>query len=339
MNFTHANEFSSELKTEWKFLLNNGITHVPFLRFDYLQNWWQTRGGGEWPQESILVIIQAREGNRLVGIAPCFIAPRDGKNSLLLLGSIEISDFLDFLVLPADVKPFIRGLLRYIQTTLAPQYHIENIEFMNFLEHSPNLEALRTACEETGLPCSIAPIQKSPYIPLSGDYEEYLARLDKKQRHEIRRKMRRILEIPETADWYIASNPAAIESEIQDFMRLMAFDEQKRTFLTAPMKEQMRLTMLDAFNHHYLQLAFLTIGGKKAAAYLNFDYNNRIWVYNSGIDPQFYEHSPGWVLLTHLIKWAVENGRFEFDFMRGNEDYKYKFGSEDRSVMQVSIKI
>jgi CelD/BcsL family acetyltransferase involved in cellulose biosynthesis len=88
-----------------------------------------------------------------------------------------------------------------------------------------------------------------------------------------------------------------------------------------------------------LQLAFLTVGEVKAAAYLNFDFLNRIWVYNSGIDPRFSEHSPGWVLLGYLLKWANENNRFEFDFMRGNEDYKYRFGAIDRTVVRVHITL
>jgi CelD/BcsL family acetyltransferase involved in cellulose biosynthesis len=61
-------------------------------------------------------------------------------------------------------------------------------------------------------------------------------------------------------------------------------------------------------------------------------------VYNSGIDRRYMEYSPGWVLLGYLLKWANENGRETFDFMRGNEDYKYKFGALDRFVMRASLE-
>jgi CelD/BcsL family acetyltransferase involved in cellulose biosynthesis len=335
MNFSYLNEFPEDLKTEWNALVGSGIAHVPFLRYEYLKTWWQTRGGGEWPQESALIIVLAHEEDRLVGIAPCFVANK----KLMLLGSIEISDYLDLLVDHRHVDEFAAGLLTYIRSDLAPIFGINHVEFDNIFDNSPSLDALRLACQRHGLTCCVKPISQCPHIPLSGDYEEYLAGLDKKQRHEMRRKQRRILELPDGSDWYIASDPATIESEIAEFLRLMACDEYKRKFLTEPMKQQMRLSMLDAFNHKSLQLAFLTIGGKKAAAYLNFDFNNRIWVYNSGIDPQFFEHSPGWLLLIHLIKWSIENGRFEFDFMRGNEDYKYKFGAVDRTVIQISFDI
>jgi CelD/BcsL family acetyltransferase involved in cellulose biosynthesis len=70
---------------------------------------------------------------------------------------------------------------------------------------------------------------------------------------------------------------------------------------------------------------------------LNFDYENRIWVYNSGLDFSFRELSPGWVLLGYLLQWANEHGRSEFDFMRGDEDYKYKFGGIKRDVMRARV--
>jgi CelD/BcsL family acetyltransferase involved in cellulose biosynthesis len=49
------------------------------------------------------------------------------------------------------------------------------------------------------------------------------------------------------------------------------------------------------------------------------------------------ELSPGWVLLAHVIQWCCENGRDEFDFMRGDEDYKYRFGGVNKYVMRVRI--
>ena len=51
----------------------------------------------------------------------------------------------------------------------------------------------------------------------------------------------------------------------------------------------------------------------------------------------FMELSPGWVLLGYLLQWANEHKRAEFDFMRGDEDYKYKFGGQNRHVMRAKV--
>jgi CelD/BcsL family acetyltransferase involved in cellulose biosynthesis len=92
-----------------------------------------------------------------------------------------------------------------------------------------------------------------------------------------------------------------------------------------------------AHDQGYLWLAFLEVDGVKAAASLNFDYKNKFWGYNSGVSREHMELSPGWVLMGHVIQWCCENGRSEFDFMRGDEDYKYRFGGVNRFVMRARV--
>jgi CelD/BcsL family acetyltransferase involved in cellulose biosynthesis len=119
---------------------------------------------------------------------------------------------------------------------------------------------------------------------------------------------------------------------------LMAQDPEKERFLTPVMRQQFQTSMQAAFHAGWLQLAFLEADGQKAAGYLNFDYAGHIWVYNSGLNFSFRELSPGWVLLGNLLQWAIENKRQSFDFMRGDEDYKYRFGGVTRHVVRAQVK-
>ncbi|OGO40834.1 MAG: hypothetical protein A2Z03_11595 [Chloroflexi bacterium RBG_16_56_8] len=134
--------------------------------------------------------------------------------------------------------------------------------------------------------------------------------------------------------WCI-SDGAHLDSEIEALFTLMEEDPNKSGFLTARMRSQMRSIVHAAHTGGWLWLAFLEIGGQKAAAALNFDYNGRLWGYNSGVGRAFMDLSPGWVLLGYTLKWAAEHGRTEFDFMRGDEQYKYRFGAINRYVMRV----
>jgi CelD/BcsL family acetyltransferase involved in cellulose biosynthesis len=138
--------------------------------------------------------------------------------------------------------------------------------------------------------------------------------------------------------WYIVQDGSGLDQEIDDFLRLMGQEPAKQAFLTDVMRTQMRAAVQAAFQAGWLQLAFLEIEGEKAAGYLNFDYDNHIWLYNSGWDPRFNNYSPGWVLLGYLLQWANEHGRASFDFMRGDEEYKYRFGGIDRYVTRVRIE-
>ena len=320
---------------EWNTLVAQSVNNVPFLRWEYLRTWWETRGGGEWPQ-SELTLVTARQEGHLTGIAPLFSTRnRDGLPSLMLLGSIEISDYLDLIVRPADLPEFLPGLLDFLASSPeVPAWQV--LDWHNISEASPMLPALKAAAEASGWNFSQERIYHAPAIPLPGNFELYLSGIDKKQRHEIRRKMRRAAEAGGVR-WYIVDDPEKLDAEVDAFMALMADDSAKAAFLTEAMRRQMHLSCRAAFENDWLQLAFMEVDGQKAAGYLNFDYMNRIWVYNSGIDRRFLELSPGWVLLGHLLQWANENGRSEFDFMRGEEEYKYRFGAVDRFLVRVRL--
>lgn len=323
------------LKDEWNDLLAESITHVPFLRHEFLQDWWKTLGGGEWPQGE-LAIITAHEADRLIGIAPLFRTQnRDGQSVLMFIGSFEIVDYLDFIVRENDLDEFLTGLFTFLQSDQAPSFDV--LDLYNILNVSPSLAAVEK--HTAGLPWRMEKetLQPARYIPIPGDWETYLAGIDKKQRHEIRRKMRRAEESGYQTDLYFTTDPERVENDIRCFLRLMAQDPEKEKFLTPLMREQMASTIRCAFENDCLQLAFLEIGGERASAYLSFKYLNKLWVYNSGVNRQLVEYSPGWVLLGYLLKWCNDNGIAEFDFLRGEEEYKTRFGGADRFVNRVKL--
>jgi CelD/BcsL family acetyltransferase involved in cellulose biosynthesis len=325
------------IASEWNDLLACSASAVPFLRPEYLIGWWKTLGGGEWQSGELFVVTARREDGSLAGVAPLFFTRnREGLPALLLLGSIEISDYLDLVACPDDLQPFIDGLLAFLDSPQAPAWQV--LDFYNLLESSPTLPRLQAAAERCGWAYSQENLQHCPYIPLPGDWETYLAGIDKKQRHEIRRKMRRAEENPVPLRWYIVDEQADLDAEIDGFLSLMAQDPEKERFLTPLMRQQIRQSVHAAQQGGWLQLAFLEVGGEKAAGYLNFDTGGHILVYNSGLNFAFRELSPGWVLLGYLLKWANENGRLAFDFMRGDEEYKYRFGALDRFVVRAVIK-
>lgn len=323
-----------KLAPAWNDLLAESIANLPFLRHEYLLAWWDSLGGGEW-ETGELAIITAHRDEELVGIAPLFLSTHEDVSSLLFLGSIEISDFLDFIVHENDLADFLKGLLDFLDSHATLSWSA--LDLQNLVEESPSLNLLQTESTSRGWDFAQSTLQPAPYVKLPGDFDEYLAGIKKKQRHEIRRKMRRAAADEREVTWYIVDDKEKLDKNIEACCQLMAQDPEKQAFLTTIMKSQMKATIHAAFDAGWLQLAFLEVDGEKAAGYLNFDFGNRIWVYNSGLDMKFRDLSPGWVLLGYLLQWANENGRAEFDFMRGNEPYKYRFGGVDRFVMRAKI--
>lgn len=326
-----------DMSAEWNGLLINSAIHVPFLRHEYMVTWWKTLGGGEWEHGDLYIIIYSSDDGKIIAIAPFFYTKNlEGENALMLIGSLEISDYLDFICPQEYLPEFIEAILDHLGNQNTPNWEV--LDLYNLPEESPTLSALSQAVRKRGWDFHQERIHPAPSLELPGQWEDYLAGIQKKQRHEIRRKIRRAENYFLPVRWYIVDDEANLDAEIEDFLNLMALDPQKNAFLTDPMRIQMRTASQAAFKSGWLQLAFLEVGSEKAAGYLNFDYLNRLWIYNSGIDFRFNTLSPGWVLLAHLIQWGIENGRETLDFMRGNEDYKYRFGGVDRFVVRVQIR-
>ncbi len=333
MNFIFHKDFSEITPESWNSLVEQSIVDTPFSRYEYLSQWWKTLGGGEW-QHAELILVSATENDQLIGIAPLFIADYDGQRALMLVGSIEISDYLDLIVHERDVPRFVSGLFDFLSSF---DDRWSALDWYNLPDASPTLAALKAEAEKRGWTHHEEVYRPTPRIPLNGSFEDYLSRIDKKQRHEIRRKMRRAAESDKTVRFYIVNGTEDIDSEIEAFFNLMIQSPEKEQFLHPAMREQLTATFQNAHTHGYLWLAFLEIEGATTAASLNFDYKNKLWGYNSGVSSEHRELSPGWVLLAHTIHWCCENGRYEFDFMRGDEEYKYRFGGVNQYVMRVKI--
>ncbi|MCZ2128101.1 MAG: GNAT family N-acetyltransferase [Anaerolineales bacterium] len=334
MDYTLLENFSQIQADEWNALLKESVSDTPFLRYEYQKIWWEHRGGGEW-QDARLRLVVAREGENLVGVAPLFVAEHEGQPALLLNGSIEISDYLDVIVREKDHAQFIGGLLDFLAAS--PADVGSRLDWYNLPDDSPTLAALKIEGEKRGWTHSEEIYQPTPRIALNGSFDDYLAKIDKKQRHEIRRKMRRAAESDLGVRFVVADSSSDFEAQLNDFFELMKQDPQKENFLHPAMREQMAAFLRSAHEGGYLWLAFLEVGGKKTAAALNFDYNGKFWGYNSGVSREYMELSPGWVLTAQVIQWCCENGRYEFDFMRGDEEYKYRFGGVNRYVMRVRL--
>ena len=105
MEITLSTEFSASMEQAWNDLLDRSNPQVPFLRFEYLQAWWQHRGGGEWPQDAQLAILLGHKNGVLAGIAPCFIAEHEGEIILIELECMAACDDVPAVMLDYDYHP------------------------------------------------------------------------------------------------------------------------------------------------------------------------------------------------------------------------------------------
>lgn len=334
LSFDHHPSALEALAGEWNALLDRSATRVPFLRHEVQSLWWSTLGGGEWPSGELWLGAARDERGTLQGLCPLFLPGGPNADGRLhLVGSFEISDYLDLIAPPDRVRELCAALLSALDAELS----VAGLDLYNLPEASPTLTALEAVASERGWQMARQRLQPCPVVSLEGGWEAYLSRLDTKQRHELRRKMRRADESEPGVRLRLVSTQDDVQAQAEAFLQLMALDPTKGSFLTAAMRAHFLGLTQAAFDCGCLHLAFLDVGAEPAAAYWSFDYGDRIWVYNSGLNPAYASASPGWVLLGRLIQWAIEHGRAEIDFLRGDEDYKFRLGGVERSIYRLTL--
>jgi CelD/BcsL family acetyltransferase involved in cellulose biosynthesis len=92
-----------------------------------------------------------------------------------------------------------------------------------------------------------------------------------------------------------------------------------------------------ALERGWLRLWVLEIAGGPAAVWYGLRFQGAESYYQAGRDPQWQQYSLGLVLLVHTIRSAVEDGMREYRFLRGDEDYKYKFTSDDPGLETLAV--
>jgi CelD/BcsL family acetyltransferase involved in cellulose biosynthesis len=320
------------LAGEWNDLLKRSTFDTLFLTWEWQRTWWEHLGEGD-----LLLITLHDDQGHLIGIAPLYrtVSAR-GERKLNIVGCVDVSDYLDIIVAQGREKEVYSALLNYLDSAEVARW--DAAELCNVPEISPAHQALAEMAVERGYEFRTLIEDVCPVIDLPATWDEYLASLDKKQRHEIRRKMRRI-EREANVHWYIVDQDRNLSEEIEAFIELhQKSSADKDDFMDERMKGFFRAVAHVLHPPGWLQLAFIEVDGKQAASMLNFDYEDAILVYNSGYDPQRHAHlSPGIVLLAYCIQHAIELGRARFDFLRGDEPYKYRFGAKETKVYRLVI--
>jgi len=352
--YTDPQAFHS-LRAEWADLLARSFCDTLFLRPEWGAAWWQVFGC-----EGGLRLLAVRGGDgRLVGLAPLFLAelaadasqplpdlsferPRPNPTAtlhpaLLLVGGTEVSDYTD-LIVDREQAPAVYDTLFAALMEQVPGW--EWLDLHNLPEASPTVERMRGLAASRGLRAEVGREEVCPFIALPATWEEYLASLNKKQRHELRRKMRNIEQAGHVRLLEV-TGPEGLDEHLETFMALHeASTPDKASFMQDPrMRRFFRLIATMAMEHGWLDLSFLAIDGRPAAGIFCFHYGDTMLVYNSGCDPQAWPGlSPGIALIGHCIRKAIATGRREFDFLQGSEPYKYDLGGRDRAVHRLLIR-
>ena len=309
----------------------DGLVAATGLRSPFLSWTWQREWARVFAADRRLEIRCVEDGSGgLVAVLPLYEA---APGAMQILGGADVSDYLDLIAVQGHEEEAWMALLQS-RTAERVEWELHAVPAA-----STTVTALPQLAPAYGLAASVAVEERCPVRALPSSWETYLASLSGKHRHELMRKMRRLERDAPDARVSCASAPAEIEARFGEFLHLHRRSlAGKARFMDDRMERFFRRALIAFAERGASRLWFLDTSSGPIATFVTIEWDGTVGLYNSGFDPERAALSPGVVLLVHLVRDAIARGRRTFDFLRGEERYKYEFEPIANAVCAVRIR-
>lgn len=313
------------LAEEWTKLLTAVPGHSIFATPEWTETCWRAFGEGH-----DLCLMTVRDGMDLVGVVPLSVAHEGERRVVRFLAYQEVTDYEDIVARPGLEDAVWQQALAYLSA------QPWDLDLHNIPAASPTIDSLRRLGAASGYAVTVECEDVCPLIaPLPADFETYLDSLDKKARHELRRKLRRLTGDEDTGAEITWRRDDLVKA-MDDFVRLHRLSSvDKDAFMTPSMIAFFNDVAQMCQQRGWLCLAFLSVHGVPVSTIMAFEYGQTFYLYNSGYDPDYEYMSAGLLLKALAIEHAIKSGMTCYDFLQGNERYKYDLGGKDTTVCRV----
>jgi CelD/BcsL family acetyltransferase involved in cellulose biosynthesis len=362
--------FDSVPAATWDALVARNPVATPFSSWAFQRAWWDAYGGNA-TDETVVILPVDPGGAALpdaepIGIVPLMhrheVEPSDqaGHTRMRLSAEIEMTpvpaaataiffgasyhaDYATLLTDPGDLDAVADAVVDYLAGTRGPAWDVVDLRRLRCGD--PAAESLAAAFGRreavAGWTLNLEREDVCPVVtlPEGADFEGFLATLGKKERHEIRRKLRRA-EAAGPISLTRSSNPA---EDLSVFIEL----HQKRWGAEGLFPATVGGAMSRRFFSRLFELlgpdgplvlSFLAVGGKRIGAGIHLVDGASLLYYNAGIDPDARELSPGVLMVASYVEAALAGSFRRMDFLRGAEPYKYEWGARDEPIQRLLVR-
>ena len=291
----------------------------------WLKVWWEAFGG-----KTELFLRTLRQGNEAIGFAPLQVTHETAS----FIGSGDVCDYLDFAIAPGKEKGFFNVLLDDLR-----EKDIKKLDLRPLRPDSTVLTQLVNIAQNRGYDVMLHPEDVSLELDLPPTWNEYLAILKAKQRHEVRRKLRRLWETG-GAEHRCVEIGREVEDYLDIFLQLFSSSKAEKARFMNPEMESFFRSMAKAMAEiGLLRVGILELDKVPAAMTIGFDHNGSHYLYNSAYDPRFNHLSVGLLCKVLCLKVSIEKGRKKWNFLKGGESYKYQLGGQEVPLYGCQISI
>jgi CelD/BcsL family acetyltransferase involved in cellulose biosynthesis len=323
------------LRCEWDALLRRSVSDSVFLTHEWLSSWWK-----HLAEDRNLSILTAREGNELIGVLP--LASRRARltrmmpRCLELLGSGVIgSDYLDAIVTGGREVEVMDAFASRLDDR-ATMLQLSQLRGQDHL-----LSRLAQRLHSNNWAVDEAKVNVCPFIDLRGHtWETYVGSLGPHVRKGIKRCLRNL---PRNFEYRTecVETPVDAQRALDVIIRLhkkrWTGGRHSEAFHSEPVNAFHREFVDLAASRGWLRLLIVYLNDQPAGALYGLRYGPTFYFYQSGFDPAFSKHSVGVATMAVAIQRAIEEGVLEYDFLHGDEEYKFHWAREARNLMRIEL--
>jgi len=263
-----------------------------------------------------------------MGIAPLLVKGEKAS----FIGSADVCDYLDFVVAPGREQDFFDVLLEHLR-----QKGISRLDLSSLRPDSTAATDLVGMAGNRGYEVSCKPEDVSFELDLPSTWDEYLEMLTAKQRHEVRRKLRRLWQAGDV-NYRLVDDSKAVPRILDIFLKLFRKSSEDKAAFMTPRMESFFTSLAETMGEAgLLNFGILEFNASPVAALMYLDYNDNVYLYNSGYDPKYGSLSVGLLSKVLCIKDSIERGKKRFDFLKGREAYKYRLGGREVPIYNCQI--
>ena len=326
------------LEPEWEGLLNDPGQRNVFLTWEWISTWLPCFG-----DDCSLRFVTARTSNEraLLGIAPLAIYAHQSRRFLTLkvlsfVGRELAPDHVDFLIRTGHEKRVAATFLDWI---LNSREHWDFLMLDGLSASSPLVPLLESG---PAMRWHHTHESRCPFLSLPGDFSTWMSGLSKKRRYKIRNSRRQLESAyPEQVCIRRVSTGAelvpALATLVQLHQSVRDSHHTGNAFRSEKLVSFHRRLCTCFLDKGWLRLYLLSAGETDIAAVYCFHYRGIVSFYSTGYHGDFSEFSPGMLLLVHAIRESIEAGATTFDFLRGDEPYKYFYAGLCRKDLHIRV--
>ena len=324
-----------DVVSRWEQLVEDDPLGTTFHGPAYLRLWVDELG-----QRSAVRVHELRDGDATVGFVPVALQ-REGTATgpsevVRFLGGTDVTDYVGPVCLPEHRDDVAEAYA----ARLAEDADWDEFVVSGLVEDSGWPQAWERACQAAGLQhLDSSDEDVCPRMDLTGGYAAYLERLGGKLRQEMKRKARKLAR--DAGELDLREVPSAEHGEALERFFTMNQDlpdDKGHFFARQEMRDWFHRLADGLGPSGVLRIHELHVGGLPAAACVSLVEHGEWGLYNSAFDETLAMLAPGMVIVGELLEVAADEGCTTFDLLRGDEAYKYRFGSVDRELVTASFQ-